>query len=256
MICSTALSHLGDVQPARRARRRGYVWPLLVVILLLACPAAAQRAVGEDGETMAETIVSAAADSSRFRGTVLDSTSAAAFTDSLSALLEVGPENLPEVLPEIEPVNLWSTGASPAGAVLMSPLFPGWGQLYAENGWRGALAYGSQMWFWSRMLTRDRRAVRAREFANTFESDSANYDLYNAIAEENWEQMRDYAWWSGAAMLIISLDAYVGAHLFHFDDDPVPVPNRWDDIFDPPGGGMPGSMAAPSVVVMSWSTRF
>ena len=162
---------------------------------------------------------------------------------------------LPALL-EMKPVDLWSTGASPAGAVLMSPLFPGWGQLYTENDWRAALAYGSQMWFWSRMLTRDRRAVRARNFSETFEAGSINQLTYDQIAEENWEQMRDFAWWSGAALFIITLDAYVGAHLFHFDEDPVTVPNRWDDIFDPPGGPMPGSAEGLSVVVMQWKHRF
>ncbi len=157
---------------------------------------------------------------------------------------------------EPEEIDLWSTGANPAGAVLMSPLFPGWGQLYADNGWRSALSFGSQMWFWSRMITRDRRAVRSRQFAETFASDDPNYSGYNLIAEENWEQMRDFAWWSGGAMFIIALDAYVGSHLFHFEDNPVPVPNRWDEIFEKPGGVVPGSRGTPSVVVLQWQYRF
>ena len=60
--------------------------------------------------------------------------------------------------------------------------------------------------------------------ANIIPPDDPNYDRYNAIAEESWEQMRDFAWWSGGTLLIIALDAYVGAHLFNFDQDPVPVP--------------------------------
>lgn len=165
----------------------------------------------------------------------------------------VGP--VPALL-AAEEVDLWSTGVSPAGAVLMSPIFPGWGQLYSENGWRGALSFGSQMWFWSRLVTRDQRAVRARNFAETFAAGDANRTLYNQIAEENWEQMRDYAWWSAGAMFIISLDAYVGSHLFNFDEDPVPVPNRYEDIFDQPGGSMPGSVEVYSIVVMQWQYRF
>lgn len=233
--------HTSNARFGRQHRRR-----TARLACLLACLLAALLWTGP---VLAQT---APTDSTGFRGTVLDSVSASAMTDSL-----LGAAAVPApALPAVEPVNLWSTGASPAGAVLMSPLFPGWGQLYTDNGWRGALAYGSQMWFWSRMLTRDRRAVRAREFAETFETDSANYARYNFIAEENWEQMRDFAWWSGAAMFIIALDAYVGAHLFHFDEDPVPVPNRWDELFAAPAGRLPGSMEAPSVVVMSWKTRF
>src|SRR5210317_435679 len=79
-----------------------------------------------------------------------------------------------------EPVNMWDTGVSATGAVVMTPLFPGWGQLYAENSWRGALGFGVQMYFWTNMLSRDRQAVRARDFANTFDPDDPNYDWYNA----------------------------------------------------------------------------
>lgn len=153
-------------------------------------------------------------------------------------------------------VDLWHTGVSPTGAVLMTPLFPGWGQLYAENSWRGALAFGVEMFYWSNMLSRDRQAVRARDFARNFPSDNPNYDYYNAVAEENWEQMRDWAWWSGGVLLIVALDAYVGAHLFEFDKDPVPVPNRWDDQFGPPGSDMPGGVAPRTVTVFQWRKTF
>ncbi len=179
--------------------------------------------------------------------------------DSMTSAVVVSaaPDSLP--LPALavpDPIDLWDTGASPLAAVLMSPLFPGWGQLYTDNSWRAALAYGSQMWFWSRMLTRDRRAQRARDFAATFEPGSNNYYYYNRVAEENWAQMRDFAWWSGASLLIMALDSYVGAHLYHFDDDPVPVPNRWDEIFNPAGEQGPGSTESLSVVVFQWRRRF
>lgn len=153
-------------------------------------------------------------------------------------------------------VNLWDTGVSATGAVVMTPLFPGWGQLYAENSWRAALGFGVQMYFWTNMLSRDRQAVRARDFANTFEPDDPNYARYNAVAEESWEQMRDFAWWSGGTLLIIALDAYVGAHLFNFSDDPVPVPDRWDDTFGPVGQSVPGAGAGPTVVVFQWRKTF
>ena len=222
--------------------------PALILLLSLSGTATAQPDPEPGAKVPVEDLAPAAADSSFFPGAAVDSSLATAKIDSVAGSVSL--------LPEPEPLNLWSTGASPAGAVLMSPLFPGWGQLYTEGGWRSALAFGSQMWFWSRMVTRDRRAVRARHFATRFETDSAQYTGYNLIAEEDWEQMRDFAWWSGGAMFIIALDAYVGAHLFHFDEDPVPVPNRWDDIFDRPGGDMPGSTAAPPVVVMQWNYRF
>jgi len=157
---------------------------------------------------------------------------------------------------EIEQPDTWSTGVSPTGAVLMTPLFPGWGQLYADNSWRAALAFGAEMYFWSNMLTRDRRAVQAREFAATFPEGSADRNYYDNVAEENWEQMRDFAWWSGGALLIIALDAYVGAHLYNFDEDPIPVPDRWDDMFGYAGDSLPGLDPGPMVTVFRWRKTF
>ncbi|MCP4574309.1 MAG: hypothetical protein GY838_18270 [bacterium] len=157
---------------------------------------------------------------------------------------------------DLRETNLWATGVNPTGAVLMTPIFPGWGQLYADNSWRGALAYGVQMFYWTNMISRDRRAVRARGFAQRFDLDTVNRTRYDAAAEENWEMMRDFAWWSGGALLIIALDAYVGAHLFHFDEDPVPVPNRWDEQFDAVGGDMPGVLQPLTVTVFQWRKTF
>ncbi|MEN8005568.1 MAG: DUF5683 domain-containing protein [Candidatus Krumholzibacteriota bacterium] len=157
---------------------------------------------------------------------------------------------------DVEEVDLWSTGVSPTGAVLATPLFPGWGQLYSDNSWKAALAYGAEMYFWTNILSRDRQAVRARDLANTFPVDDPNYTRYNAIAEESWEQMRDFAWWSGGVLLIIALDAYVGAHLFNFDRDPVPVPNRWEDTFGPVGESVGISDPGPTLVVFQWRKKF
>ncbi len=155
-----------------------------------------------------------------------------------------------------EPVDIWDTGVSPTGAVLMSPLFPGWGQLYTENSWRAALAFGAEMYFWTNLIVRDQRARRGRLFAAEFPEDSPNYRYYNAVAEEDWNQMRDFAWWSGGALLIIALDAYVGAHLFDFDQDPVPVPDRWEDTFGIPGGDLPGGAPTPQLTVFQWRKTF
>ena len=157
---------------------------------------------------------------------------------------------------EMPEIDMWDTGVSATGAVLATPLFPGWGQLYSDNFWKGALAYGTELYFWTNILSRDRQAVRARDFANTFPPDDPNYERYNSIADESWEQMRDFAWWSGGVLLIIALDAYVGAHLFNFDRDPVPVPDRWDDTFGPVGESVGISDPGPTMVVFQWRKGF
>jgi hypothetical protein len=172
---------------------------------------------------------------------------------------EVLPAAIPQPAPgvlAVEEIDLWSTGVSPTGAVLATPLFPGWGQLYSDNSWKAALAYGSQMYFWTNILSRDRQAVRARDLADTYPADDPNFTRYNAIAEESWEQMRDFAWWSGGVLLIVALDAYVGAHLFNFDQDPVPVPNRWDETFGPVGETAGLRHPGPTLVVFQWRKKF
>jgi hypothetical protein len=183
-----------------------------------------------------------------------DTTGLAAAADSL---LTAGGEPRPNpVAVQVQPLDLWDTGISPTAAVAMTPLFPGWGQLYARNSWQAALGFGAQMYFWTNMLARDRRAVQARDFGEKFPTDDPNRDRYRAIADENWEQMRDFAWWSGGTLLIIALDAYVGANLFNFDQDPVPVPDRWDDTFGPVADAVPGQGETLTVTVFQWRKTF
>ncbi len=166
------------------------------------------------------------------------------------------PPAVNEVALDLEPIDIWDNGISPTGAVLMTPLFPGWGQLYTDNSWRAALAFGVEMFYWSNMLMRDRRAIRAKEFSLRFEEGSSERRFYDARATENWEQVRDFAWWSGGVLLIIALDAYVGAHLFQFDEDPMPVPRDWEGQFGYLGEDMPGASSGPTIVVFHWGYNF
>lgn len=159
--------------------------------------------------------------------------------------------------PEVPPVDLWDTGVDATGAVLMTPLFPGWGQLYADGGWRAALAFGAEMYFWSNLLSRDRQARRDLEYAATLPEGDGGRTFAESLAAEHHEQMKDFVWWSGGALLIIALDAYVGAHLFNFDQDAVPVPDRWEDVFGPVGSGPAVSAGAgPEVTVFQWRKGF
>lgn len=154
-------------------------------------------------------------------------------------------------------VDLWDTGVNATGAVLMTPLFPGWGQLYAGGGWRAALAFGTEMYFWTNLLARDRQERRDRDFADTMAPDATNRAVVEALATEHRAQMQDFVWWSGGALLIIALDAYVGAHLFDFDHDPVPVPDHWQDVFEPGGAEAAAlSPSGPEVTVFQWRTGF
>jgi len=144
---------------------------------------------------------------------------------------------------------------NPTLATVMSPVFPGWGQLYADNGWRGVLAFGAEMFYWSRLLMYDRKAERLLDWRDATDNDAVR-DFYWAQAEEYREMARDNAWWSAGAMFIMALDAYVGAHLHRFEHDPVPVPSNWDpgDVPQPielPEAGRPAGAAT-----LGWSATF
>ncbi|MCB1151829.1 hypothetical protein KDK88_09780, partial [bacterium] len=136
---------------------------------------------------------------------------------------------------------------SPTAAVFTSAVFPGWGQLATDNAWRAALAFGFEGWFLARMVMYDRRALRYRQRMETVWGTDRYETAYSQVYVELWEFKRDNAWWAGGALFFIALDAYVGAHLDRFDEDPVHVPDAWDpgDIPQPielppaTGGGAP-----------------
>jgi hypothetical protein len=209
-------------EPGVRLTRGGTVVAVLGLLAAVA-PAWAQTPAPED--TVAATP---------------DTTLAAVATDSLAA----------------RPVpDFWDTGISGTTAVLMTPVMPGWGQLYAGNGWRAALAFGIEWYYWSHLLASDRKATRVREFSETLEPGDSR-DYFADVAAEYWEQMRDFAWWSAGILLIITLDAYVGANLYNFEDESLPVPNRWDEHFPPDLPEPIGSRAGPTLTLWSWRTRF
>jgi len=187
-----------------------------------------------------------------------------AVTDSLATLdLTVPPDSLATAIPDTVPAALqmpetrdfFDTGINGTTSVLMTPVFPGWGQLYADGSWQAAVAFGAQWYFWSNMLRADRNGVRNREYAETLPAGSTR-DFYDDRANESYEIMRDYAWWSGGILLLVALDAYVEAGLFNFDEDPVPVPRRFDEYFDTTIPEPPGSRGAPNLVIFQWGQQF
>jgi hypothetical protein len=211
------------------------------VVLVLAVAGVAAGALGDDEPAVAGA----------------DSAAAAVAVPAVPAVAAPTAVKAPVGEAEIPTVDLWDTGINATGAVLMTPLFPGWGQLYSDGGWRAGLAFGVEMYFWSNLLTRDRQARRDLDYASTLAEADGNWRLAEAMAVEHRAQMTDFVWWSGGAMLIIALDAYVGAHLFNFDQDPVPVPDRWDDVFGPVGSGPAVTAGAgPEVTVFQWRKGF
>ena len=144
---------------------------------------------------------------------------------------------------------------SPTLATVMSPVFPGWGQLYADNGWRGVLAFGAEMFYWTRLLMYDRKAERLLDWRDATDNDAVR-DFYWAQAEEYRELARDNAWWSAGALFIMALDAYVGAHLHRFEHDPVPVPSNWDPGDLPQPIELPAAGLPPGTASLGWTATF
>lgn len=211
----------------------------ILLLTLLASPAAAQATSAEPEPVPAETAP----------GPVPEAATAddAAPTPGYVPLSELTPDN-GTIYRTPTPVNA-------TAAVFMSPVFPGWGQLYSDNGWRAVLAFGAEMWFWSRMLMYDRKAVRFKVLEDQATTSTA-LGYYQYQINEYWELMRDNAWWSGGALLIIAVDAYVDAHLHRFDEDPVPVPDDWEPGDLPQPIELPSRAAPPTMTVFAWSAEF
>jgi len=158
------------------------------------------------------------------------------------------------VSPALDSV-FWENPVNPTRAVLLTPVFPGWGQLNSDNSWRAALAFGVEMFYWSRLLLNDRKSVRMRDFADAHVNPDFR-EPYDRQIDEYHELVRDNAWWSFGVMMIIALDAYVGAHLFQFDQDTIPVPNNWEAD---PRHAVTGPLGTPSpegMVVFQWRATF
>lgn len=145
---------------------------------------------------------------------------------------------------------------SPTAAVLMTPVFPGWGQLYGRNSWRAALAFGVEMFYLSHMFMNELKADRTQAFSETLPDGSPQRDAYAAQAEEFRERVRDFGWWAFAGLLIIALDAYVGAHLFQFEEDAIPVPDKWPDPDELRSQSAYGLTLETTQVVFQWRLSF
>lgn len=184
-------------------------------------------------------------------------------TDELDSLQAAAADTAAAAAPDTVPVALdlprvrdfFDTGVNGTAAVLMTPVFPGWGQLYAGGGWRAMLAFGAQWFFWSNMLSADRNGVRYRDYALTLSRDNSDRQIWDDLSDERFEVYRDFAWWSGGILLLVTVDAYVGAGLYNFDEEPVPVPNRFEQYF--PDVPEPiGAVGGPSYVMAQWGWRF
>jgi hypothetical protein len=96
-------------------------------------------------------------------------------------------------------------GKSPAGAMLRSALVPGWGQLYTNQPLRALAAFGGVAGLAGSVVYYNQMAVKSRT--------RPERDFYLNYRGQ-------MVWWCGAVYFLNVLDAYVDAHLWHFDTGP------------------------------------
>ncbi len=110
------------------------------------------------------------------------------------------------VLLMIIPLLLYGTEKSPTKAMLLS-LFPGGGQFYNQEYAKGIL-FASVQTFCLAFL------VREHICAIDAEADGREDDYDYHISKRY-----DWLWWSLGVWAVSMGDAYVGAHLYNFDED-------------------------------------
>jgi hypothetical protein len=94
---------------------------------------------------------------------------------------------------------------SPSGAMLRSLAVPGWGQWYNGKKLKTVLVAGGEIGLVADAIIQNQLAARAQT------------DIDRLFYRDN----RSLAiWWLAAAILYSMADAYVDAHMYHFDESP------------------------------------
>jgi len=104
-------------------------------------------------------------------------------------------------------------------AMLCSLLFPGLGQLYNERPIKAAIAMGIETFYLGQILLNYRYAKREERLRDRYPPESYEYYVHNVWVDEYKARAVDWIWWSGGAIFLIIVDAYVDAHLYDMNVD-------------------------------------
>jgi len=97
---------------------------------------------------------------------------------------------------------------NPSGAMLRSLVFPGWGQFYNEKYLKSLIVFGIEAGFAASISYQNDQVKR---FAKKDDIE----------AEKFYRNNRNrLIWWLAGIVLVSMGDAYVDAHLFHYDISP------------------------------------
>ncbi len=93
---------------------------------------------------------------------------------------------------------------SPAGAMLRSLVVPGWGQAYNKQWFKAGLFAAAEIGLITNAIIQNQYKQKATSWAE----------------REYYRNNRSLSlWWLAGVVLYSMGDAYVDAHLYHFDDD-------------------------------------
>ncbi len=106
---------------------------------------------------------------------------------------------------------------SPTGAMLRSALLPGWGQLYTGHPIKAVVAVGSAGWVLSSLLDSGRQVRDLVDQRDGATDPAVREQLASEI--ETWRnRRRTWIYWTAVTWLFWVTDAFVDAHLYHFDE--------------------------------------
>ena len=104
----------------------------------------------------------------------------------------------------------------PAGVMVRSLVFPGWGQLTNRKYWKAAVVAGVEGFLILRAVEAGLDERDAKDLADAATTEELK-SFYEARAETFNERRRDYTWWTIFAVILSMGDAYVDAHLGNFE---------------------------------------
>ncbi len=122
---------------------------------------------------------------------------------------------------------------SPTGAMLRSMAFPGWGQLYNKKYLKAMIVFGGETFLVVQAVRYWGKTDEWFDRYTSTEDDALRFQYYNNEYLFHKDRRNLYLYFSGLAIFLSMVDAYVDAHLANFDIDITPP-------FDPENEGTVG----------------
>lgn len=148
----------------------------------------------------------------------------------LCLTLLAGPvqaDTLSDSLAQSAPIVEWTP--SPTGAALRSLALPGWGQFYNDQPVKAGVIIGLEGLWLTAAIVQFNRAGTNEDEAGRYTLDSPDNLMYRERRLEHLDRGRGYLWGLAGTVFYSMVDAYVNAHLYHFDlrmDAPITLDSR------------------------------